>query len=140
MKKIVALVVLALAVPSLALAAKLPTAGSAPSAQSKSAPKVIYVLKGTLTAYAAAGATSNGSVSISVKAANHHGASLKGQTLTFPVAPTTKVAADNGTTVTVNDNGIVKVRGPKRVPATDNLATDLQALTAFQVIDQGASN
>jgi len=46
----------------------------------------------------------------------------------------------DATAVTVNDNGVVKVRGPKKIAATDNLATVLQALTAKQVIDQGAAS
>ncbi len=45
-----------------------------------------------------------------------------------------------GATVTVNDNGVVQVRGPKKIGATDDLATVLQALTAKQVIDQGVAS
>ena len=140
MRKLIAISVLALLVPSLALAGGKPgTPGNKQGTHGKAAPKVMYVLKGTLTAYTAAAGTTNGSVSILVKSANHHGATLKTQTLTFAVSSSTKIATDNGTSVTVNDNGIVKVRGPKMVAATDNLATVLQALSAFQVVDQGAA-
>jgi len=134
MRKPLVLLALAIAVPSVALAAKPPVPGS-----HGKTPQVMYVLKGTLTAYTAANGTTNGSVSILVKAANHHGASLEAQTLTFPVSSSTKVVTPGGAALTVNDKGIVKVRGPKRIGATDTLATVLQALTAFQVIDQGPS-
>ena len=97
----------------------------------------MYVLKGTLTAFTAASGTTNGSVSLLVKSANHHGASLKGQTLTFAVSATTKVVTEGGAPVTVNDDGLVQVRGPKRIAATDSLAEVLQALTARHVVDQG---
>ena len=136
MRKLPLFLALALAVPSLALAAKPP----APSNSQGKAPQVMYVLKGTLTAYTAAAGATNGSVSLLVKSANHHGASLKGQTLTFAVSSSTKVVTGDATAVTVNDNGVVKVRGPKKIAATDNLATVLQALTAKQVIDQGAAS
>ena len=136
MRKLPVLLALALAVPSLALAAKPPAPGNS---QGK-APQVMYILKGTLTAYTAAAGTTNGSVSLLVKSANHHGASLKGQTLTFAVSSSTKVVTGEGATVTVNDNGVVQVRGPKKIGATDDLATVLQALTAKQVIDQGVAS
>jgi hypothetical protein len=131
-RKLLPLVVLALAAPSFALAAKPPT----PTNNGKAAPKVLYVLRGTLTAYTAANGSSNGSVSILVKAANHGRATLKTQTLTFPLSSHTKVVTPDGAALTVNDKGIVKVRGPKKITPTD-LASTLQALTAFQVIDQG---
>ncbi len=139
MRKLPVLLAVALAVPSLALAAKPPAPGNSQASHGK-APQVMYVLKGTLTAYTAAAGTTNGSVSLLVKSANHHGASLKGQTLTFAVSSSTKVVTGDATAVTVNDNGVVKVRGPKKIAATDNLATVLQALTAKQVIDQGTAS
>ncbi len=139
MRKLPLFLALALAVPSLALAAKPPAPGNSQGSHGK-APQVMYILKGTLTAYTAAAGTTNGSVSLLVKSANHHGASLKGQTLTFAVSSSTKVVTGDATAVTVNDNGVVKVRGPKKIAATDNLATVLQALTAKQVIDQGAAS
>ena len=139
MRKLPLFLALALAVPSLALAAKPPAPGNSQGSQGK-APQVMYVLKGTLTAYTAAAGATNGSVSLLVKSANHHGASLKGQTLTFAVSSATKVVTGDAAAVTVNDNGVVQVRGPKKIGATDNLATVLQALTAKQVIDQGAAS
>jgi len=139
MKKLPVFLALALAVPSLALAAKPPVPGNSQAPHGKS-PQVMYVLKGTLTAFTAAAGATNGSVSLLIKSANHHGASLTGQTLTFAVSSSTKVVTGDGAAVTVNDNGVVKLRGPKKIAATDNLATVLQALTAKQVIDQGAAS
>ena len=131
MSKILVAVVAALAVPALALAAKPP----APQTHAKAAPQVMYILKGKLTAFTAVSGTTNGTVSIQVAGSNRHGATLKTQTLQFTVSPTTKIAG----TVTLNDNGIVKVRGPKNLQAGQVLATVLQANTAWQLIDQHAS-
>jgi hypothetical protein len=139
MRKLLVFLALALAVPTVALAGK-PTAPDNSLASHGKAPQVMYVLRGTLTAYIAANGATNGSVSLLVKSANHHGASLKGQTLTFAVSSSTKVVTGDSAAVTVNDNGVVKVRGPKKIAATDDLATVLQALTAKQVIDQGTAS
>lgn len=152
MKKLAASLVLALALPGLALAAKPPVPGAAQkkTQETKKAraahsghvknPKVLYVLKGTLAAYTAADGTTGGSVSILVKHANHHGAVLKTQTLTFAVSAKTKIVQHDGAPVAVDDMGVVKVRGPKKVAAGDDLATVLQAITARQVIDRGAAS
>lgn len=147
MRKFILLAVVALALPSLALAAKPASPGksqephgNAAQSQSKAAPKVMYVLKGTLTAFTAANGQTNGSVSLLVKSANHHGASLKGQTLTFVVSAATKVVTGKNPTLTITDRGLIQVRGPKKIGPTDNLATILQALTAKQIIDQGAAS
>ena len=140
MHKLLVLVVVALAVPSLALAGKPASPGQSQQPHGKGAPQVMYVLKGTLTAFTAATATTDGSVSLLVKKANHHGGSLKGSTLTFTVSATTKVVTKDDAAVTVGDNGVVKVRGPKKLATADTLATVLQALTAKQVIDQGPAS
>jgi len=129
-KFLIAMVCLALLVPAAALAKGKPTN---PGSQGKAAPKVMYVLRGTLTAYTPANGTTNGTVTINVTGANHHGASLKGQPLTFAVSSSTKFVG----TFTANDNGIVKLRGPKAGlgdPSTFN------ALVAKQVIDQGTDS
>jgi hypothetical protein len=128
MRKLLVVLAAALLVPSLALAKGKP---ADPGSQSKAAPKVMYVLRGTLTAYAPANGATNGSVTITVKSSNRHGASLKNLSLTFAVSSSTKVVG----TFTANDNGIVKLRGPKAGlgdPAT------FGTLVAKQVIDQGA--
>ena len=142
MRKLILLAVVALALPTLALAAKPASPGKSQEPHGKAAatPTVMYVLKGTLTAFTASNGTTNGSVSLLVKSANHHGASLKNTTLTFAVSATTKVVTGKNAAVTVNDKGLVQVRGPKKIGATDNLATVLQALTAKKLIDQGAAS
>jgi hypothetical protein len=94
-----------------------------------------FVLRGMLTAYTAADGITDGSVSILVKSSNSQGASLKGKTLKFDVSSSTRVVVRGGGSRAETDNGIVKVRGPKKLGP--NLATVLQALTARQVIDQG---
>jgi len=136
MKKALILVLAALAIPSVALAAK-------PAAQGgKGAPKVTYVLKGTLSGYTAydSSTSTNGSITILVSHANYHGRALKGQTLTFPVGPNTKVTLDNGVTaITDGDTGIVTVRAPKKIAPAD-LASTLQTYTARHIIDQGTSS
>lgn len=137
MKKAIVLTAVALLVPSVALA-KGPPAGK--GSGGKSAPKVLYVLKGSLSAYSAASGATNGSITITVSRSNKHGAALKGQALTFPVASTTKVVLDNGaTTITDGDRGIVKVKALKRIAAAD-LASTLQATSATQVVDQGPAS
>jgi hypothetical protein len=140
MKKALLLVILALALPSVALAkGKPPVTG--PGSHGKSAPKVTYVLKGTLSSYTAydSSTSTNGSITILVSHANHHGKALVTQTLTFPVDAKTKVTLEDGVTaVTDNDTGIVKVRAPKRIAAAD-LASTLQTYSAKHVIDQGTT-
>lgn len=136
MKKFSALALIALAVPSLALAAKPPAPGSTQQSHGKAAPQVMYVLKGTLTAYTAASGTTPGSVTIQVSASNYHGAALKGQSLTLATSASTKLAG----TITAGHKGVVKVRGPKALPQGQTLAALLQSKTAWQVVDQGAAS
>lgn len=134
MRKFVLIAALALLLPALAFAGKPSAPGKSDSAHTKKAHTVMYVLRGTLTAYTAATTTTPGSVSILVQSANHRGASLVTKTLTFPTSTATKIAP-HATSITLGDPGMVKVRGPKTLAPTDNLATVLQALTAFQVVD-----
>jgi hypothetical protein len=91
MKKTLVLLLVALAVPSVALAAK-PT--KAPTGK---APIVKYVLTGTLWNYSPASATADGSVTLHVTHANHHNALLKGMDLTFGVTAKTKFALSTKT-------------------------------------------
>jgi len=138
MKKALIFIVAALMIPSVAFAAK-----SAPNDKGgKGAPKVMYVLKGTLSNYSAYDSVTpaNGSITIVVSHANYHGKSLKGQTLTFPVDANTKISLENGVTAITNgDMGIVKVRAAKNITAAD-LAATLQAIPARQAVDQGPSS
>jgi hypothetical protein len=137
MKRALILVAAALMIPSVALAKGNPGHGHQGG---KSAPKVAYILKGTLSAYTAATDSSPGSITIAVTRSNHHGKALKGQTLTFPTDSKTKISLENGvTSIADNDKGIVKVRAPKKIAAAD-LASTLQTYTARQIVDQGASS
>lgn len=133
----------ALALPAGAVAAKPPhpshpsrssnTSLSRPSHPSHpAAPKVLYVLRGALSAYAPAAGSTAGSVTIVVSRSNRHGKALKGETLVFAVDARTRVVL-HGRDFASGDRGIVKVRGPKALDLTA-----LQALAARQVIDQGA--
>jgi hypothetical protein len=131
MKKVLALAVLALlVVPAAALA-------GGPGTHGKSAPKVQYILRGTLSAYVPYNDPTNGSITITVGHSNYHGRALKGQTLTFPLVAKSRIVLRHKlTTITDNDLGVVKVRALKRIDPAD-LATTLQAVPARQVIDRG---
>lgn len=138
MKRALILAIVALMIPGVALAKGKP--GTHGNKGGKSAPKVAYVLKGTLSAYTAATDSTPGSITIAVSKANHHGHALKGQTLTFPTTSSTKVSLEDGVTaIADNDNGIVKVRAPKKIDAAD-LASTLQTYNAKQIVDQGPSS
>ena len=133
MKKAILFAVVALVVPSVALAST-PSKGS----KSKSAPKVLYVLKGTLSGYTAATSTSAGSITIAIARSNYHAKALKGQSLTIPTSAKTKVSLQKKLkTITDGDKGVVKVMAAKKVAAAD-LASTLQASTAKQIVDLGA--
>jgi len=134
MRKLILIAAAALLVPSLALAAGKPSPGKSQTAGANSAPKVMYVLKGTLNAFQAANGTTDGWVTITVKSSNYHGRALKSQQVQIPVSAATKVVGK----FTMNDNGVVKVRAPKNTTATALLAA-LQSAKAWQVIDQGAA-
>lgn len=140
MKKMLLLAIAALMIPGVALAKGNPGHGG--GSKSHSAPKVLYVLKGTLSGYSAYDSTTStpGSITILVSRANYHGHALKGQTLTFPTDAKTKIVLENGaTTVTDNDRGIVKVKAAKKIAAAD-LASTLQTSSAKQVVDQGTTS
>jgi hypothetical protein len=145
-KKLLVLAALALAVPSLALAAKPPAPGNSQGTHGKSAPNVLYILKGTLSAYMAASGSTNGHVTITITHANHHAKTLVNKQtpvmVTIAVSSTTKVHMHAGaTTITDGDKGVVKVRLPKNTPAADLLTTLENAFTvARQVIDQGPAS
>lgn len=124
----------AIALPAAAIAGK---PAQKPSHGGKGQPKVQYILKGSLSAYSAASTSGNGSITIAIARSNRHGHALDGGSLTVPVSPQTKIVLHDGAPIADMDNGIVKIRAPKNVAAADLLST-LEALTASQVIDQGA--
>ena len=138
MRNAIVCLAVALALPTSAAFARSPH--SNPGTHGKSAPKVLYILEGTLSAYTPAG-SSDGQISITVKHANYHGRALKGQALTFAVKTKTRITFRNGTTVSQIDGakGIILVRAPKRIlPAA--LAATLQTYPARHVIVQKAAS
>ena len=126
MLKVLVVLALALAVPALALAAQ-------PSQPGKSAPKVQYVLKGTLTSFTPSTGGADGSITFTVTKSNRHRAALKDQSLTLVVKPTTKIVFDGDGALEAGETVIVKVREFRRT--TDALAL-LSGKNARQVIDQ----
>jgi hypothetical protein len=135
MRKLIVFVAVALAIPTSVALAKAPATHTN---SSKASPTVTYVLKGTLSGYTAATSTTDGSISIAVSHSNFH-SSLKGQTLSFTVASSTKITNQNGatqTTVAPGTKGTVKFRAPlhPHVSGT-NLAAVLPTMAkAFHVI------
>jgi len=132
MKKAIVLVVVALAIPTSVAFAK------ANPAHGKSNPKVMYVLKGTLSGYIAANGATDGQISIDVNHSNYHGRALKGQTLTFSTTSRTRVGFPNGaTTVTDGARGVLKFKAPLRMGAGTDIATVLPTMAkALHIIDQ----
>ncbi len=136
MRKLIVLLVVALAIPTSVAVAK-----GKPASPGKSAPKVLYILKGTLSGYTAfdSSTSTNGSITILVNRSNRHGKALKGQTLTFTgqVTVSTKVRLHDGaTTISDGDRGIVKVRALKRIDPSALMST-LESTPVRQIIDQG---
>jgi hypothetical protein len=141
MKKTLALVLVALAVPGVALAgkpSKAPTTG-----HTSAAGTVRYVLRGTLWNYTAASATADGSITIHVTTSNHHGAMLKGTDLTFAVTGKTKFALSskdglipkrNVASIKDGTRGMVEFRGALKL-TNATLATTLapNAMSALAV-------
>jgi hypothetical protein len=133
MKKALILVIAALALPSVALAAKT-------TPPTSHGPKVAYILAGTLSNYTAydAGTSTNGSITIHVRHANYHGRALRNMDLTFAVDANTRVVLSDGVTAITNgDRGAVRLRAALRIPRAD-LATTLQQSPARRIKDNGA--
>ena len=127
MRKLLTLfAVLALAVPALALAAK-------PVQPGKSAPKVQYVMKGTLTSFTPATEGADGSIAFTITNSNHQRVALKDKTVTLVVKRTTKVIFDTDGQLTAGEAIVVKTRELKR---TTDALTLLNGKEARQVIDQ----
>jgi hypothetical protein len=137
MRKTLVLLLVALALPSVALAAK-------PSASPGNAGTVRYVLRGTLWSYTPASSTANGSITIHVTGSNHHGALLKNSDLTFAVAANTKFALSskagfvpkrNVTAIKDGTRGMVEFRGTLKLSDTTLMTTlapkNMTALAVF---------
>jgi hypothetical protein len=124
-----------LAIPAVALA-KQPAHPGHPATTttttSPTHPAVQFVLRGALSAYAAANGATNGSIAFTVKSSNFERSTLKGTTLTFAVSAKTKLVQHDGAALATGDSIVVKVRALKG----SNAAT-LESHTPSQVIDQG---
>jgi hypothetical protein len=79
MKRTIIFLVAALALPTSVAFAK----PSHPPKGGKSAPRVQYILKGTLSAYTAPSSSATGTITIDVKHSNYHARALRNQSLTF---------------------------------------------------------
>jgi hypothetical protein len=139
MKKLIVVLAVALLIPtSVAFAKASPTRG-------KSAPMVMYVLKGTFSNFQAASPTGDGSISITVSHANRHGnalTKLAGDTLSFTVASNTQITFANGTTSLADGSlGMLKFKAPLlRHASASTLDTVLPAKAkALHVIVQQAA-
>jgi len=147
-RKLLPLAVVALMIPSVALAkGKPPTAGTHTN---HGKANVMYVLRGMVYAYIPYDATTqtNGSITIDVKSSNRHGKLLNGQTgVLITVGPKTKIELENGVTsiaaASPGDLGAVKVRAPrlafKSATLTD-VETALQNHAAHMVTDWGPAS
>jgi hypothetical protein len=130
-RKTLALLILALAIPGAALAAK----PSTHTSRSKAAPTVMYVLKGTLWNYTAASSTAAGSITIHVTHSNYHGRALRNTDVTFGVSADTATTLNGATTISNGALGIVKFRALKNMTSSGLLtALSTTNMTAFQVI------
>ena len=114
MKKAIVFLAVALALPTSVAFAK----GSHPPKGGKSAPKVQYILKGTLSAYTAydSSTSTNGSITIDVKHANYHGKALKSASLTFTLTANSKVSFRHKSSLadsTATAKGVIAIRAPK---------------------------
>lgn len=145
MKKVLPLMIVALLIPSAALA-KGPKPGKGPGGNHGKA-KVLYVLKGKLSGYSAydSSTSTNGSITIDVSRANRHGRALKGMSLTFTgeITSGTRISLGDGVSAIVdNDRGLVKVRAPRepRSMSGSDLAAILTTLAVRQVVDQGPAS
>ena len=134
MKKAIVLLVVALAIPSGVAFAKSPHKHGT---HGKSRPRVMYVLRGTLSSYTAATTTADGQISITVRHSNFHGRALRGQTLTFPTSMRTRVTFRHGATqITDGARGILKFRAPLKMGAGTDLATVLPTKAkALRIVD-----
>lgn len=148
MRKLLPLAIVALMIPSVALAkGKPPTAGTHTN---HGKANVMYVLRGTVYTYTAYDSTTqtNGSITIDVKSSNRHGKLLNGQTgVLITVGPKTKIELENGVTsiaaASPGDLGAVKVRAPRLAFKTATLTdveTALQNHAAHMVTDRGPAS
>lgn len=129
MRNTFAILALALAIPGVALAT---------GTSSRAAPKVMYVLKGSLFSYTAASSAANGSITIRVTYSNYHGRLLDGKDFTFAISPKTIMSLNGNATVSSGARGVVRFRALKHMTnAALTAALRPDRTRAYQVIDQG---
>src|ERR1700749_2647511 len=113
MKKAIVVLVVALALPTSVAFAKSPHGHGA---KSGSAPKVQYVLKGTLSGYVPASTTATGQITITVKHSNYHGRLLNGKPLMLTLTTSSKITFRRGShahgQITDGTKGNVTLRAP----------------------------
>ena len=132
-RKTLTLFALVLAITSIAFAT---TAQASSQSKGKAAPKVTYILKGTLSDFTAASTTANGSVTIHVTHSNYHARALVGQDLTFAVSMNTTTTTMGGTIIN-GARGVVKFRAPLResnATLMASLTTPSTPMTASQIV------
>jgi len=123
MKRAIVFLMVALALPTSVALAKSPNASGQGG---KSAPKVNYILKGTLSSY-----TPGSQISITVKHSNYHARALDTKTLTFTLTAKSRVTFMRGShangQIVDGTKGYLVARAPKRL--TGDLTTALPAAT-----------
>ena len=147
MKKLLPFVIVALVIPSVALAkGKPPTAGTHTN---HGKARVMYVLKGMVYAYTAYDSTTStpGSITIDVNHSNRHGKMLVGQTVTLSTGAKTTLLLKNGVPAVAaaqpGDVGTIKIRASRLAFKSATLADVLNALLnqpAFKITDKGPAS
>ncbi|MGZ4289075.1 MAG: hypothetical protein ACXVZN_08245 [Gaiellaceae bacterium] len=113
MKRAIVFLMVALALPTSVALAKSPNAGGN-GGGGKSAPKVNYILKGTLSSY-----TAGTQISITVKHSNYHARALNTKTLTFTLTAKSRVTFMRGShangQIADGTKGYIVARAPKKL-------------------------
>ena len=123
----------ALAVPALAIAAQPAQPGKSLATHGKSNPKVMYVLRGTVSGFTAASTGSDGALAIHVTAANYHARGLKGQDLAFTVKTSTAMKVGKDAALSPGDKVMVKFRDFKRTSNVLGLLTNDKLIRVVQL-------
>jgi hypothetical protein len=135
MKKAIVFLAVALAIPTSVAFAK----SAHPGTHGKSNPKVMYVVKGTLSGYQAATSDADGQITITVTHSNYHARALRnGPPLTFSTSMQTRVTFRNGATqITDGARGVLKFKAPLLRKGDTTLAATLTtSAKALHIIDQ----
>jgi hypothetical protein len=147
MRHLVTLVTFAavLTVPAAALATRPPdkpptsppgkpasTPPSTPAGKLAGKPTVMFVVRGTVSAFTAASGATNGSITITVSGGNEHATKLfaNGAAKTFVLSSNTRVVSTGG--ISSGDKVLVKIRAPTHAPASTVSSTP-----AKQIVETG---